>query len=137
MYLPGFHVGDWGKAAAVAAIVAGIVCVGEAAWIHAKAALAQALIGAAWRRELAGSARTQPWPWADTRPLARLTLREGRDAEELMVLEGASGRNLAFGPAHDPASVMPSQYQDGRYAARGDNHAPRRGFRRDEHKDCR
>src|SRR6266852_1624532 len=75
MYLPGFHVGDWGKAAAVAAIVAGIVCVGEAAWIHAKAALAQALIGAAWRRELAGSPRTQPWPWADTRPLARLTLR--------------------------------------------------------------
>jgi len=26
-----------------------------------------------------------------------------------MVLEGASGRNLAFGPAHDPASVAPGE----------------------------
>jgi len=109
MYLPTFHLGDWSRAAAVAAVVAGIICVGEAAWIHAKASLAQALIGAAWRRELAGSRRTQPWPWADTRPLARLTLREGLHAREFMVLEGASGRNLAFGPAHDPASVMPGE----------------------------
>jgi sortase A len=109
MYLPSFQLGDWGKAAAIAAIVAGILCVGEAAWIRAKASLAQALIEAAWRRERAGSGRTQPWPWADTRPLARLTLREGRHAEEFMVLEGASGRNLAFGPAHDPASVMPGE----------------------------
>jgi len=46
---------------------------------------------------------------ADTRPLARLTVREGRRAEELIVLEGAGGRNLAFGPAHDPASVMPGE----------------------------
>jgi len=109
MYLSGFNLEDCGKAAAVAAIAAGIVCVGEAAWIHAKASLAQVLIGAAWRRELAGSPRTQPWPWADTRPLARLTLREGRHAHEFMVLEGSSGRNLAFGPAHDPASVMPGE----------------------------
>jgi sortase A len=27
----------------------------------------------------------------------------------LIVLEGASGRNLAFGPAHDPASAMPGE----------------------------
>ena len=26
-----------------------------------------------------------------------------------MVLEGSSGRNLAFGPAHDPASAMPGE----------------------------
>jgi len=100
---------DWGRAAAVAAVVGGIVCVSEAAWIHVKASLAQALIGAAWRRELAGSRRTQPWPWADTRPLARLTIREGSDVREFMILEGSSGRNLAFGPTHDPASVMPGE----------------------------
>jgi sortase A len=107
MYLASVRLWDWGRAAAIAALLAGIICVSEAAWIHVKASLAQALIGAAWRRELAGSRRTQPWPWADTRPLARLTIREGRQAQELMVLEGSSGRNLAFGPAHDPASVMP------------------------------
>jgi sortase A len=100
---------DWGRAVAVAALAAGIVCVSEAAWIHVKAAVAQALIGAAWRRELAGSRRTQPWPWADTRPLARLTIRAGGHVREFMILEGSSGRNLAFGPTHDPASVMPGE----------------------------
>lgn len=109
MYLASVRLWDWGRAAAIAALVAGIICVSEAAWIHVKASLAQALIGAAWRRELAGSRRTQPWPWADTRPLARLTIREGSRAQEFMVLEGSSGRNLAFGPAHDPASVMPGE----------------------------
>jgi sortase A len=108
-YLPNFHPGDLGKSAAVALIIAGIVCVSEAAWIHIKAALAQALIGAAWRREQAGSSRTQPWPWADTRPLARLTFGEGAGAHTFTVLEGSSGRNLAFGPAHDPASVAPGE----------------------------
>ena len=98
---------DWGSAAVVAAFVAGMVCVSEAAWIHVKASLAQALIGSAWRRELAGSPDAQPWPWADTHPLARLTIREGGKPQEFIVLEGSSGRNLAFGPAHDPASAMP------------------------------
>ena len=79
----------------------------EAAWIHAKASLAQALIGAAWRREQAGSRQARPWPWADTRPLAQLTFGDGANAPKLTVLEGASGRNLAFGPTHDPASVAP------------------------------
>ena len=38
-----------------------------------------------------------PWPWADTHPIARLQIpRLGYDE---MVLEGASPRNLAFGPA--------------------------------------
>jgi sortase A len=95
------------KAAAMAAIVAGLMCVAEATWIRAKASLAQVLIVAAWRRELAGSRQVSPWPWADTQPLARLTLGAGAHARELMVLEGSSGRNLAFGPAHDPASVSP------------------------------
>ncbi|MEA3108079.1 MAG: sortase [Gammaproteobacteria bacterium] len=108
-YLPGMHLGELGKAAVVAVIIAGVVCVSEAAWIHAKASLAQTLIGAAWRREQAGSRSTQPWPWADTRPSAQLTFGEGESAHKFMVLEGSSGRNLAFGPTHDPASVPPGE----------------------------
>jgi sortase A len=108
-YLDGFHVAALGKAAAIAAVTAGCICMAEGAWIHAKASFAQALIVAAWHRELAGSHRIQPWPWADTRPAARLTFGEGADARVLMVLEGASGRNLAFGPAHDPSSVSPGE----------------------------
>jgi sortase A len=108
-YLPVIRLEDLGKAAAVAALVAGVVCVSEAAWIHVKASLAQALIADAWRREQAGSGSTQPWPWADTRPLAQLTFGEGAGSRQFMILEGSSGRNLAFGPAHDPASVAPGE----------------------------
>jgi sortase A len=97
------------KSAVVALFIAGIVCVSEAAWIHAKATLAQALIGAAWRREQAGSGSTRPWPWADTHPVARLTFGGGHNARTFTILEGSSGRNLAFGPAHDPASVVPGE----------------------------
>jgi len=106
---PPIDLQEVGKAAVIALVIAGAVCVSEAAWIHAKASLAQALISAAWRREHAGSRSAQPWPWADTRPLAQLTFGEGADAPKFMVLEGSSGRNLAFGPTHDPASVMPGE----------------------------
>jgi sortase A len=64
------------------------------------------LIGAAWRRERASSTEAAPWPWADTRPIAKMTWGSGNSAP-LMILEGSSGRNLAFGPVHDPASVAP------------------------------
>ena len=69
----------------------------DALWIPVKAELAQHLLERAWLRTLAGEADAKPWPWADTRAVAilevpRLGLRE-------IVLEGSSGRNLAFGPA--------------------------------------
>jgi len=68
----------------------------DAFWIPAKAGLAQHLLERAWLRTLAGEPDAKPWPWADTRAIAilevpRLGLRE-------IVLEGSSGRNLAFGP---------------------------------------
>lgn len=68
----------------------------DAVWIPAKAELAQHLLERAWLRTLQGEADAKPWPWADTRAVAvleapRLGIRE-------VVLEGSSGRNLAFGP---------------------------------------
>ncbi len=68
----------------------------DALWIPLKAELAQHLLERAWLRTLAGEVDAKPWPWADTRAVAvlevpRLGLRE-------IVLEGSSGRNLAFGP---------------------------------------
>ena len=71
---------------------------GEAIWIHAKAILAQVLIKHAWAQTTDGAARVRPWGWADTWPVARLSVpRLGIDQ---IVLAGASGRTLAFGPAH-------------------------------------
>ena len=95
------------KATSVAAFAAGVVCLAAGAWIPIKAWAAQLLIDAAWRREHTLSQIAVPWPWADTRPVAKLTLGEGRAATTLFVLEGSSGRNLAFGPVHDAASVAP------------------------------
>lgn len=92
-------------AAVVLALVVAIVTLGGAVWINAKAHVAQWLIARAWSRAQAGE-RARPWPWADTWPVARLTIG---DRQPLMVLEGASGRNLAFGPVHDTASVLPGE----------------------------
>jgi sortase A len=90
-----------------AALAIGLVCLGHSGWIYAKAFLAQQLLGTAWQRAQAGHLDAKPWWWADTRPVAKLTL--GREARALLVLEGSSGRNLAFGPVHEPASVLPGQ----------------------------
>lgn len=68
----------------------------HAAWIPVKAELAQWLIERSWNEALAGREAPPPWPWADTRALAVLEA-PARDVR-LVVLEGASGRNLAFGP---------------------------------------
>ncbi|MBL8706068.1 MAG: class GN sortase [Rhodospirillales bacterium] len=85
-------------AIALAFALAGVAVLGKGLYIHAKAALAQVLIHVAWAERLAGTAaQPKPWPWADTHPVARLTMpRLGVDQ---IVLAGATGRTLAFGPA--------------------------------------
>lgn len=68
----------------------------QAVWIPLKAEAAQWLMRQTWRQILAGNEQARPWPWADTRPAA--LLRVPRYGIEQFVLEGNSGRNLAFGP---------------------------------------
>jgi sortase A len=68
----------------------------QALWIPLKAELAQRLIEQSWLEILAGQAQSRPWPWADTRPAAILSIP--KHGIRLFVLEGNSGRNLAFGP---------------------------------------
>ncbi len=47
---------------------------GRAAWIEAKAQLAQRLMLRAWSSSQGGGGDARPWPWADTHPVARLTV---------------------------------------------------------------
>ena len=110
----------YGGAGCALALLVGIGCLAQAGWIHAKAALAQALVGHAFERALEGDEDARPWPWADTRPVARLRFPGVDDA--LIVLAGASGRNLAFGPVHDPASVPPGEPGNSVIAAHRDTH---------------
>jgi len=87
----------------VALVLAGTLKLGTGLWIPVKAALAQELLEVAWSDTRAGQAEARPWPWADTRPMARLWVpRLGLD---WIVLSGASGRNLAFAPSHMDGSA--------------------------------
>jgi sortase A len=90
---------------ALALIAVGVWQLGQGGWIYAKAVLAQHLLQRAWTRTLAGEREVRPWPWADTWPVARL--RVPAHGTELIVLDGVSGRTLAFGPGHASGSARP------------------------------
>ncbi|HEY4741666.1 MAG TPA: sortase [Candidatus Acidoferrales bacterium] len=69
----------------------------RAVYLHAKAELAGILIRRAWKKTAGSGKQCPPWPWADTHPVARLRIpRIGYDE---IVLENATPRTLAFGPA--------------------------------------
>ena len=85
-----------------ALIAAGLWQSGHGVYLHGKAWLAQHLLRLAWSRSRAGGQPVAPWPGADTYPVARLLVpRLGIDQ---IVLAGASGRTMAFGPALVDAS---------------------------------
>jgi len=64
--------------------------------IYVKAWVAQRLLHRAWAATQAAGTPVKPWPWADTWPIARLSMpARGID---LIVLADASGRSMAFGP---------------------------------------
>lgn len=73
-----------------------LVLLSQALWIPVKAELAQWLIEHSWQASLTGDPSARPWPWADTRPVAVLSVPAHGIRQ--LVLEGNSGRNLAFGP---------------------------------------
>lgn len=81
---------------AAALVAAGLALTGHGLWIHAKAALAQALLSRAFAATLAHGEPVRPWPWADTWPVARLSVPRLR--AEAIVLAGSHGQALAFGP---------------------------------------
>lgn len=89
-------------------VLAGLGAVGQAGWIHAKAITAQWLLDRTWARLQAGAVEARPWPWADTAPVAELTVP--RLDRRLLVLAGASARTLAFGPAHVTGSAPVGRY---------------------------
>ena len=69
----------------------------QSLYIYAKAQVAQVLLERAFTQTLATGKPAKAWSWADTRPVARLTI--DRIGAEAIVLKGASGEALAFGPA--------------------------------------
>jgi sortase A len=98
----------------------GLWQLGQAAYIPAKALLAQELMLRAWERAGGGDANPEPWPWADTWPVARLQAKNGQVRQ--IILAGGSGRTLAFGPGHLSASAMPGERGNSVIAGHRDTH---------------
>lgn len=106
-------------AAAVAALL-GAWQLGSAGWIHAKALVAQHLIASSWALAREGGPARRPWPWADMRPVARLSV-PGHGVE-LFVLDAATQRALAFGPAHVGGTAAPASWGNTVLVAHRDTH---------------
>ncbi len=78
---------------------------GHAAYMNAKAELAQVLLQRAWHQRIESGVAAKPWPWADTTPVARLKV--ARLGVDEIVLSGDSGRTLAFGPGWAESTSRP------------------------------
>lgn len=83
----------------------GMLLFGHGTWIYAKAKLAQVLLDGAWSRTLQGEQQVKPWRWSDTWPVAKIEFP--RQHREFIVLAGASGRAMAFGPGHVAGTAAP------------------------------
>ena len=90
---------------AAALLAGGAALFGRGAYIYAKAGVAQVLLHHAWARTLSGERDAKPWPWADTWPVARMRIPKA--GADYIVLAGASGRTMAFGPGHLDGSAAP------------------------------
>jgi sortase A len=84
-------------------VAAGLALAAKGALIPAKAIAAQMLLERAFAEGLASGRPVRAWSWADTAPVARLTVPRLGAAD--IILSGGSGEALAFGPTHLPASA--------------------------------
>ena len=105
------------KWASVLAVIS-LYLFASSGYIHAKAIFAQYLIADAWRASLQAGSPQTPWYWADTHPVAKLTLVD----ETRYVLAGASGRTLAFGPGHISGTALPGAAGNSVIAGHRDTH---------------
>ena len=95
------------KSLAIVLAIGGMLSLTSGLWLHVKAVLAQALLRTAWQDSRVTSQLIKPWPWADTWPVGKLIYEKMR--VEQVILEGASGEALAFGPGHLSGSALPGE----------------------------
>jgi sortase A len=106
--------------AAILLLMTGAALGGHGLFIRAKAIVAQVLLEHAWAETVETHRPMKAWAWADTWPVARIAFpRLGRAA---VVLEGAGGEALAFGPAHVAATPLPGENGTSVIAGHRDTH---------------
>ncbi|MEM7366687.1 MAG: class GN sortase [Pseudomonadota bacterium] len=104
--MSGLNVFRWSKRVALTICLLGVLMTLDSLWLIGKASLAQYLIAIAWDQPGEG----RPWPWADTRPIARLSAMTPSGqvhSPPIYVLAGANGGSLPFGPGHMAGSAFP------------------------------
>jgi sortase A len=108
------------RLAPLALVTAGLLLLGDGAYIHAKALVAQVLLQRAFAQAIAGRHNVKPWPWADTWPVARIEIK--RLHADAIVLAGSSGQALAFGPGHVELTPDAGMRGTAVYSAHRDTH---------------
>lgn len=98
----------------------GLLLIGQGAIIPAKAWLAQILLDRAFAQSLATHEPQRAWPWADARPIARISVP--RLGVEEIVLSSGSGEAMAFGPTLLPGSGRLGERGTAVFAAHRDTH---------------
>jgi sortase A len=116
---------QWGKAAcskylSLVFITLSLFFFGNSIYIFAKAQVAQVLLERAFSQSLLTGKPIKAWSWADTFPVARI--RVNRINAEAIVLQGASGQALAFGPALLNETARPGTSGTSVIAAHRDTH---------------
>ena len=101
-------------------LITGAALFGQGLVLTAKAEFAQVLLARAWTRAIDGEPEPTPWPWADTWPVARLSVPSR--GEHAIVLAEAGGEALAFGPALLGVSAAPGEPGTTIIAAHRDTH---------------
>ncbi len=96
------------------------VMLGKSCWIYLKAEVAQVLLERAFTQSMISGAPVKAWNWADTWPVAKV--RVERLSSEAIVLQGASGEALAFGPALLNETAPPGERGTSVIAAHRDTH---------------
>ena len=103
-----------------ALMLGGTLSLAHGAWMPAKARLAQVLLDHAWHETLRSGDSAKPWPWADSWPVARLTAPSHKTS--MIVLAGANGAALSFGPGHLTTSAPPGVSDNSVIAGHRDTH---------------
>ena len=98
----------------------GAVIAGHGIYLSAKASFAQYLLQQAWSDSIKEGQGVVPWPWADTKPLARIDFVQ--QEQTFIIMEGSSGRTLAFAPGHLTGSALPGRAGHTIISAHRDTH---------------
>jgi sortase A len=100
--------------------IAGLMLVGKGFYMKVKAEVSQVLLKRSFEAQMHGAPNVKPWPWADFSTEAEITApRIGKTA---IVLSGASGEALAFGPARLANTPAPGELGTSVIAAHRDTH---------------